>query len=309
MCDKFNNKSKRYYSLNEFFREKFQKKTFKINLNANFTCPNRDGTISKEGCVFCSASGSGDFGGKKEDDLVTQFHKIKNNIHQKWPEAFYIGYFQANSNTYAPVKQLKEKYEKILKQKNVVGLAIATRADTIDNNVLNYLEKLNKKTFLIVELGLQTIHPATNKLINRGHNLATFEKTVLALNKRNIQVVVHIINGLPYENKKMMLETIEYLNTLPINGIKFHMLYILKNTKLAEIYQKEKFKLLTQKEYIDIICDQINILRSDIVIHRLNSDPNQGDLIAPKWLKNKFELLNKIDETLEKRNIYQGKKE
>ncbi len=309
MLDEFNNKPKRYYSLNKFLREKFGKKTFKINLNADFTCPNRDGTVSYEGCIFCSESGSGDFAGDKNDDLITQFQQIKTNIHKKWPDAVYIGYFQANSNTYAPVSELKNKYEEILKQKNVVGLAIATRADCLNEEVLSYLDELSKKTFLIIELGLQSIHPQTNKLINRGHDLKTFNEAVYKLKKSNIHVVAHIINGLPYENKEMMLETVTHLNKLPINGIKFHMLYILKNTPLAKLYEKEKFPLLTKNEYIDIVCQQINILRPNIVVHRLTSDPNLNDLIAPKWLKNKFQLLNAIDDELSKRNIDQKKNE
>ncbi len=308
MLDEFNNKPKRYNNLNTFLREKFQKKVFKVSLNANFKCPNRDGTINHEGCVFCD-NGSGDYAGNKNEDLVTQFHKVKEAMHQKWPEARYIGYFQANSNTYAAVDVLKKKYEQILEINDVVGLAIATRPDAISEEVLDYLAKLNEKTFLIIELGLQTIHPATNILINRGHTLKDFENMVKKLNKRNIHVVVHIINGLPFETKEMMLKTIEYLNTLPIKGIKFHMLYVLKNTRLAEIYEKEKFPLLSRKEYIDIICEQINILRSDIIIHRLTGDPNPDNLIAPKWVLKKFELLNAIDDELEKRNIEQKKTE
>jgi len=301
------NNQKKYNSLNDFYRKKFQKKVFKVNLNGNFTCPNRDGTVGTNGCIYCSDLGSGEFAGHKNDDLVTQFNKVKENLHRKWPEGLYIGYFQANSNTYAPVAELKEKYETILKQKNVVGLSIATRSDAINTEVLNYLGDLNKKTFLTIELGLQTIHPATNILINRCHTLANFENIVHQLHKKDINIVVHVINGLPYETKEMMLNTIEYLNTLPITGIKFHMLSVLKNTKLATIYQKEKFKLLSEKEYLNILCQQINILRPDIVVHRLVNDPKKDDLIAPKWLLKKFEILNKIDNLLEEKKIYQGK--
>lgn len=307
VLDEFNNEPKRYNSLNEFYRKKFGKKIFKISLDANFSCPNIDGKVGFGGCIYCSNSNQNHII-NKNDDLVTQFNAVKEIMHQKWPDASYIGYFQANTNTYAPLDQLQKKYELILKQKNVVGLNISTRPDAISDEVLNYLSKLSKKTFLTVELGLQTIHPATTILINRCHSLKCFEDMVLKLKKNNINVVVHIINGLPYETKEMMLKTVEYLNTLPIDGIKFHMLHVLKNTRLAEIYEKEKFPILSKKEYIDILCDQIEILRPDVVIHRLTGDPFIADLIKPKWLVRKFELLNEIDQTLKKRKSYQGVK-
>ncbi len=308
MLNKFNNKPKRYNSLNDYYRKTFNKKVCKISLNGNFTCPNIDGTVGTGGCIYCSSSGSGDFAGNINDDLITQFKKIKKIMTRKWPKTLYIGYFQANSNTYAPLEKLKEKYELILNQASVIGLSISTRCDAISDEVLDYLENLNKKTHLTIELGLQSIHPATNILINRCHNLQSFEDMVLKLKKRNIDVVVHIINGLPYETKEMMMKTVEYLNTLPITGIKFHMLHVLKNTRLAEILKKEKLKILTKKQYVNIICNQIEILRPDIIVHRLTGDPKIEDLIEPKWLLKKFELLNEIDEKLEKRNIYQGKK-
>ena len=194
------------------------------------------------GCIYCSSSGSGDFAGNKEEDLVTQFEKVKLVMNKKW-QGKYIGYFQARTNTYASVDILKEKYEKILKLKDVVGLAIATRPDSITDECLKYLSELNKKTFLTIELGLQTIHEETSKLINRGHDLKCFIDMVKKLRNENINVVVHIINGLPYETKEMMIETAKFLNTLDIQGIKIHMLYILKNTKLEKLYLKEKFKL------------------------------------------------------------------
>ena len=225
---------------------------------------------------------------------------------KKWPKAKYIAYLQANTNTYADIDTLKEKYEPLLKLKDVIGLSIATRPDAITDECLDYLDNLNKRTFLTVELGLQTIHEKTAVLINRCHSLKCFEDMVYKLNARNIKVVVHIINGLPYETKEMMLETVKYLNTLPIFGIKFHMLYLTKDTRLASLYNEKPFKILTKEEYIDILVSQIALLRKDIVILRLVSGPDLKTLVAPLWLKKKFTLLNEINKALETRDIYQG---
>ena len=225
---------------------------------------------------------------------------------KKWPKAKYIGYFQANTNTYAPLNELKEKYELILKQKDVIGLNIATRPDSISDEVLDYLTDLNKKTDLVIELGLQTIHEKTANLINRGSTLKEFEECLKKLNDRNIDVVVHIINGLPYETKDDMIETVKYLSNKNILGIKIHMLHILKNTKLYELYKKEKFHVLTKKEYVDIVCDELEHLKDSIVINRITGDPDITDLIEPNWLVKKFCVLNEIDKELVKRNSYQG---
>ena len=215
--------NKRYHTLDYYYKNRYLEKVFKISLNANFTCPNIDGTVGYGGCIYCSKTGSGEFGGNKEDTILEQFEKVKKMMHNKWPKAKYIGYFQARTNTYASVEKLKELYEPILKQKNVVGLNIATRADSISEECMNYLEELNQRTDLTIELGLQTIKESTSKLINRCHTLECFKKTVEELRKRNIDIVVHIINGLPYETKKDMIDTIKYLNNLDIQGIKIHM--------------------------------------------------------------------------------------
>lgn len=305
---KYSDSNKRYYTLDYFYKHKFGCKVFKVSLNGNFTCPNKDGKLSKEGCIYCSKLGSGEYAGNAKKDLVTQFNEVKKIMLNKWPKAKYIGYFQANSNTYAPVSVLKAKYEKILNLNNVVGLNIATRPDCITNECLNYLEELSKKTYLTIELGLQTIHEKTSILINRCHTLECFENMVNKLRRKNINVVVHIINGLPYETKTEMIETAKYLSNLDIQGIKIHALAILKNTKLEELYNKEKFKILTKDEYIDIVCDQLEYLREDIVINRITEDPKVDDLIEPKWLIKKTILLNDIDKEMKKRNIYQGDK-
>lgn len=294
---------KRYNTIDEYYKKKYKSKVYKISLNAGFSCPNIQ---NGHGCIFCSNQ-SGDFAGHKEDDIQTQFQKIQKEMEKKWHSNKYIAYFQAGTNTYAPLPILKEKFENALNQQGVIGLNIATRSDAISKEVLSYLEELNQKTDLVIELGLQSMHEKTLKFINRGHTLQNFEQMVKELSKRNIKVVVHIINGLPYETKEMMLETIKYLNKLPIWGIKIHMLHILKNTPLEKIYQKEKFHMLTKEEYINIVCDQIEILRKDIIIHRITGDPKKEDLIEPSWLLKKFIILNEIDAELEKRDSYQGK--
>ena len=305
---KYSNTNKRYHTLDYFYKIKFKKKVFKVNLNAGFSCPNIDGTIGVGGCIYCSKLGSGEFAGNKKDNIEKQFVEVRNKLLKKWPDAKYIGYFQARTNTYAPVEELKKLYEKILKFDNVVGLSIATRPDSITEECLEYLEKLNKKTFLTIELGLQTTNEKTTKLINRCHTLKCFEDMVKKIREKNINVVVHIINGLPYEKKEDMLNTVRYLNSLDIQGIKIHMLSILKNTPLEKIYNKEKFHILSKEEYIDIVVNQLELLRPEIVIHRITGDPKKEDLIEPLWLTKKFCVLNDIDKEMVKRDVYQGDK-
>ena len=304
----YSNTNKRYHTLDYFYKNKFQEKVFKVSLNAGFTCPNIDGTVGYGGCIYCSKTGSGEFAGKKEDNIIKQFNDIKNMMHQKWPKAKYIGYFQARTNTYAPVEELKKVYEPILKQDNVVGLNIATRPDAITEECLAYLEDLNQRTYLTIELGLQTIKEETSKLINRCHTIECFEEMVKKLRERNINVVVHIINGLPYETKKDMINTVKYLNKLDIQGIKIHMLSITKDTPIETMYQKEKFHILSKEEYIDIVIEQLEHLRPEIVIHRITGDPKLEELIEPKWLIKKFCVLNDIDKEMVKRDSFQGKK-
>lgn len=298
--------NKRYHTLNYHVKTKYNCKVVKVSINAGFSCPNIDGHVGYGGCIYCSKSGSGEFGGNVTKPLPEQFNDIKNKISKKWPNSKYIAYFQAHTNTYAPVSVLKEKYESVLKLKDVIGIAIATRCDAISDECLDYLTELNKKTNLTIELGLQTIHPKTSKLINRCHDLKQFESMYYKLKERNIEVVVHIINGLPYENKKMMLETAKYLNKLKVDGIKIHMLNITKNTALEKLYEKEKFHILTKEEYIDITICQLELLNPKIVIHRITSDPDPEQLIAPSWLLKKFCLLNDIDKEMKKRDTYQG---
>ena len=298
--------NKRYYTLNCYYKKKYNTKVCKISLNANFSCPNKDGKVGFGGCIFCSKLGSGDFAGDVTLDLVSQFNQVKEIMNKKWPDTKYIGYFQANTNTYADVETLKRYYETILKLDNVVGLNIATRPDAISDEVMDYLEELNKQTDLTIELGLQSIHEKTLKYINRGHDLNCFVNCFNELKKRNIKVVVHIINGLPYETKEMMIETVKFLNNLKIDGIKIHMLHVIDNTKLKDLYLEEKFHILTKEEYIDIVINQLEYLDEDVVIHRITGDPDIKDLVDPEWLVKKFCVLNDIDKEMVKRDTYQG---
>jgi hypothetical protein len=301
----YSDSNKRYHTLDYYYKNKFGCKVFKISLNGGFSCPNVDGTLSKKGCIYCSPLGSGEFAGKTRDNLVKQFNEIKTMMEKKWTGK-YIGYFQARTNTYAPLKELKEKYETILKLENVIGLSIATRPDCITDECLEYLSELNKRTFLTIELGLQTIHKKTTELINRCHSLECFDEMVKKLREKNINVVVHIINGLPYETHEMMLETVKHINTLDIQGIKIHMLHIIKNTPLEKMYNEKKFHILTREEYVNIVCDQLELLKPSIVINRITGDPKKEDLIEPVWLLKKFCVLNEIDKEMARRNAYQG---
>ncbi len=301
---KYSLDNKRYHTLNYYYKNKYGKKTFKVSLNGNFSCPNKEKT--NHGCIFCSRSGSGDFAGNKEDDLITQFNKVKDVMEQKWPDSYYIGYFQANTNTYAPLDILKEKYESILSLPNVVGINIATRSDAISKECYDYLEELNKRTNLTMEIGLQSMHDKTLKLINRGHDLKNFEECIKELKKRKINTVVHIINGLPGETKEDMIETVKYLNKLHIDGLKIHMLYITKDTDLEDYYKTNPFHILTKDEFIDIVISQLEHLSPEIVIHRITSGPKWSDLIEPTWLLKKFGIQNDIDKEMLKRNTYQG---
>ena len=293
--------NKRYHTLNYFFRNRFHSKVFKVALNAGFSCPN----YKSGGCIYCN-HGSGNH--YEEMDLVNQFNLVKIPLEKKWPNSKYIAYFQANTNTYAPLPVLREKYELAQSIPNVIGLDIATRSDALSDEVLDYLEELNQKTFLMVELGLQSMHEATLKFINRGHDLKNFEEAVIKLKERGIFVVVHIINGLPHETKEMMIDTVKYLNSLGIDGIKIHMLYVSKDTPLASIYKNHPFPLLTKEEYIDIVCEQLEYLDPKIVIMRITGDPIKEELVAPSWLLKKFVVLNDIDKEMKKRDIYQGDK-
>jgi radical SAM protein (TIGR01212 family) len=300
-------KEKPYNTLNAFYRYKFGKKVFKVSLNGGFTCPNKDGTKGTGGCIFCSESGSGDYAGNKQESLEVQFKKVKEMMHQKWQDAYYIAYFQANTNTYDTPENLRKLYFKALSlDENIKGLNIGTRPDALSEEIYDLLSELNEKTYLTIELGLQSIHEETSNIINRGHDLKCFDDAVKELRKRNIDVVVHIINGFANETKEMMIETVKYVNTLGIQGIKIHLLHIMKKTALGHTYLQEPFKILTQDEYVDIVVDQIELLDPKIIIHRLTGDAPIDMLIAPLWCLKKFITMNEIDKILRSKNSYQG---
>lgn len=305
---KYSNDNKRYHTLTYYYKKKFNAKVCKVSLNANFTCPNIDGKVGFGGCIYCSKLGSGDYAGNPNESLIEQFEKGKEVMQRKWPNAKFIAYFQANTNTYAPIERLKECFEPFIEKDDCIGLSIATRSDSITDECLDYLEDISKRTYLIIELGLQTIHEKTSKLINRCSTLDNFDKMVKKLKQRNINVVVHIINGLPYETEEMMIETVKHLNDLNIDGIKIHMLGILKDTPLEKYYQNNKFHILTKEEYVNIVVKQLEYLSEEIVIHRLTEDPNPNDIIEPTWLTKKFTILNEIDKIMSTKNLYQGDK-
>ena len=301
------NSQHKYYTLDYHYKQKYNSKVFKVALNGNFTCPNRDGTISKDGCIFCSASGSGDFAGDKNKPLKIQFEEIKEILHKKWKDAKYIVYFQANTNTYGPISKLKTLFnEAITLDQNIVGINIATRPDCISNETLDYLSELNKKIPVVIELGLQTIHESTAKLINRGYELNVFVDAVKKLKDKNIEVVVHIINGLPHETKDMMLQTVKFLNDLEIDGIKIHSLFILKDTKLAKMYFNNEFTVQSLEDYVDVVTEQLALINENIVIHRINGDAPRDLLIEPQWSIKKLVVMNEIDKVMKQKNYYQG---
>lgn len=301
------NSQHQYNTLDNYLKARFHSKVFKVALNGNFTCPNRDGTISKTGCIYCSESGSGDFAGNKEDDLKTQFHQVASIIHQKWKNAKYIVYFQANTNTYGPLSKLKLLFEEaITLDPNIVAISIATRSDCLGSEILDYLEALNKRIPVIIELGLQTIHQQTMKFLNLGYTLSDFTTAVQNLRKRKLEVVVHIINGLPNETFEMMIETVKFLNKLDIQGIKIHSLFVLKNTILGNIYLTKPFKILSQEEYIEVVTEQLAHLNENIVIHRLSGDAPAKDLIEPKWSLKKLVVMNEVDKLMKAKNYTQG---
>lgn len=297
--------NKRYNSLDEFYKNKFGSKIAKISLNGNFTCPNIDGTKAYGGCTFCLA-GSSMFGGNKQKSLLEQFNDGVKKVQTKWKDCKYIAYFQANTNTYDNLENLKKRFEPFLNIKDVVGIDISTRADSINDEILNYLEELNNKTFLTVELGLQTIHEKTRKELNRYEDLEDIVKATKELKRRNINTVVHIINGFKNETKEDMLETIEFVNNLGVDGVKIHMLFIEKGTQLSKEYLKNPFHILTLTEFVDIVCDQIELLNKNIILYRLTGDPNKELTIEPKWTHKKFVVLNEIDKELKRRNSFQG---
>ena len=294
---------KRYHSLNYFLRNKYGEKIYKIPLDGGFTCPNRDGKVAKGGCTFCSSHGSGDFAGSRILTITEQFDDRKKVMEKKWNKGKYIAYFQAYTNTYAPIEELREKYSQAIAEENVVALSIATRPDCLGDDVLELLEEMSKKVYL----GLQTINDETAENFNRGYKFEVFKEGIKKLQDRGIEVVVHSIFGLPGETKEDMLKTIDYIAHSGAQGIKFHLLHLMKYTKMAEQYYNGEFELLSEEDYIDLICEGISMIPEDMVVHRLTGDAPRATLIGPMWSLKKWEVLNAIDKALVDRDIWQGK--
>ncbi len=296
---------KRYNTLNNYYRHKFGKKVFKVSLNADFTCPN---IVNGKGCIFC-LEGSGEYAGNKADALQIQFDTVKEKMHLKWPDAYYIAYFQANTNTLGEINYLKNLYETALAlSKDVIGISISTRPDCISDELMDYFAELQKKTYLTIELGLQSIHEESLDFLKRGHTVKQFIETVKKLRERNINVIVHIINGIPGETHEMMLKTVTELNKMDVQGLKIHLLHIMKNTELGDLYLNSPFKTLTQEEYTNIVCDQLEHLDENIIVHRITGDAPKESLIEPLWSLKKFVVMNEIDKEMRLRDTYQGRK-
>ncbi|MFL6518355.1 MAG: TIGR01212 family radical SAM protein [Bacillus sp. (in: firmicutes)] len=298
---------KRYHTWNYHLRGQFGHKVFKVALDGGFDCPNRDGTVAHGGCTFCSASGSGDFAGNRVETLETQFNEIKEKMHTKWKDGKYMAYFQAFTNTHAPVDVLREKYESVLNQEGVVGLSIATRPDCLPDDVVEYLAELNQRTYLWVELGLQTVHERTASLINRAHDFQCYKDGVTKLRKHGIRICSHIINGLPLESYDMMMETAHEVAKLDVQGIKIHLLHLLKGTPMVKQYEKGILEFLSQEDYVNLVCDQLEILPPEMIVHRITGDGPIDLMVGPMWSVNKWEVLNAIDAKLKERNSWQGK--
>lgn len=299
---------KPYHSFDYMLKERFGEKIYKAALDAGMTCPNRDGTLGNRGCIFCSAGGSGDFAGNRQDSITQQIEKQASSIRQKRGVAKFIAYFQAYTNTYAPVDYLRKIYTEAISHPDIVAVSIGTRPDCLDKDNLQLLDELNQKKPVWVELGLQTIHETTAQYIRRGYPLSCFEQAVSELRKRNLDVIVHTILGLPGENRNDILSTIEYLNHQDIQGIKLQLLHVLKGTDLADDYLAGKFQVYTMEEYLDLVIDCLEHLNPEIVIHRLTGDGPKDLLIAPLWSSAKRTVLNTLHRKCKLQHSFQGKK-
>ena len=296
---------RRYCSLDYMLKERYSEKLYKLSLNGGMTCPNRDGKISEGGCIFCSAGGSGDFAANFNPDIAKQIEQAKTLVSKKYQGDRFIAYFQAYTNTYAPVEYLRKLFMDTIMRDDIAILSIATRPDCLGDDVIELLAELNRIKPVWVELGLQTINESTARLINRGYELSCYDEAVRRLRNIGVKIITHMIIGLPYETKEDILSTAEYIGKTA-NGIKLQLMHILKNTKLLEMYEKGEFKALTEEEYIEIVCEIISILPREMVIHRLTGDGNPDELIAPLWSLRKLQVLNEINHRLKELDIIQG---
>lgn len=298
---------KRYHSLNYHLRKTYGEKLYKISLDGGMTCPNRDGTLGTRGCIFCSKGGSGDFAASKTLSITEQIETGKQQAARKYTGNSYIAYFQAYTNTYAPAAYLRQIFTEAIQNPNIRILSIATRPDCLGPDVISLLKELAAIKPIWVELGLQTIHEDTARFIRRGYDLPVFERAIHDLRNAGITVIVHTILGLPGENRKQMLQTVNYLNTQDIQGIKFQLLHILKDTDLADYYERHPFPLPDMETYFSILAEQLTHLRPDIVVHRLTGDGPKQLLIAPLWTGNKRQVLNQMQAYFKRHDIWQGK--
>lgn len=287
-----------YYSLNQYLQDKFGCKVYKIALNGGFTCPNRDGSIDTRGCIFCSAGGSGDFAGNPEKSIQEQIEDGKRLISSKIRDGKYIAYFQAYTNTYGPIEKLRTLYEEAIHYPDIVALSIATRPDCLPEEVLDLLEDLNQIKPVWVELGLQTIHEKTAQYIRRGYPLAKYDEAVKNLRARGLEVITHVILGLPGESKEDMKETVAYVCSHHATGIKLQLLHVLEGTDLAEEYRRGKIAVMSEDEYVNLLVELLAVIPDNIVVHRLTGDGSKKDLIAPMWSGNKKQVLNHIQTAL-----------
>lgn len=295
-----------YNSLNEYLKNMYGEKVYKLSLSANVTCPNRDGTCGTKGCIFCSEGGSGEFSSSPLLPIKEQIKIAKNKVKNKTKSNKFIAYFQSFTNTYASADYLNNIFMEAITEPEIVGLSIATRPDCLPDDMIDMIDKLNKIKPVWVELGLQSIHQKTAQYIRRGYNLAIYDDAVKKLRKINVHIVTHVIIGIPYETKNDILESVKYIGNVT-DGIKLQLLHVLKNTDLETDYNNKLFNVLSLEEYIDILCDCVELLPKNVVIHRLTGDGDKKILIAPQWSSNKKLVLNKINKEFIKRNIQQGK--
>ena len=298
---------RKIYMLNDFLKEKFNEKIYKVSLDGGFTCPNRDGKVSRGGCIFCSENGSGDFTATKLKSIHAQIEEQIDLVSKKYKGDKYIAYFQNFTNTYAEVSYLRKIYEEALSHEKIVGLAIATRPDCLGDDVLELLAELNKKTFLWVELGLQTLNDDVAKYFNRAYETEIYKEASEKLNKLNIKFVTHIIIGLPKEEEDDYLKTAIFAQNCGTWGVKLHLMYVVKNTPLEKLYLNGDLKVNTKEEYVEKVVNVLENISSEIVVHRLTGDGDRETLVAPLWSIKKIDVLNSIHKELKRRNTYQGK--
>ena len=296
---------KHYYSLNEYYKQKYGKKVYRLAISGGMTCPNRDGTIGERGCIFCSAGGSGEFASSAGLTVGEQLEAAKRRVRSKTRDNLYIAYFQPFTNTYAPVEKLRALYEAVIAPDDIVGLSIGTRPDCLPSEVIELLREINRKKPVTVELGLQTIHESTAAYIRRGYPLSAYDEAVKALHKAGLEVVTHVILGLPGETEEMMLETVAYVGQVT-DGVQLQLLHVIEDTDLAADYRRGLFRALTLEEYARILCRCIRILPDNVVIYRLTGDGDKKSLIAPQWSADKKRVLNYINKSLADNQIQQG---